>query len=1067
MTARLVDAGAALARPLAKLSPPRLYNALPRERLFDRLDAARTHSALWIQGPPGAGKSTLVASYIAARRLPSIWYHVDDGDRDPATFFYYLGLAATPFSSKSRVELPLLSAEYAANLSGYARRCFQMLFALLPKPAVLVLDNYEDVDAASPLHALMEQAVRQIPDGFNVVLVSRTAPLPLFASLVVKQQVAVIDADELPFTIDETRQVAGPRRPGDDGLLVQVHARMGGWAAGTVLALDRMRRAGYDAHALELDSREAVFDYFAGEVFDRASTEHQSMLLATAFLPSMTVELAQRVSGVDSAARLLKELYRRHLFVERRTSAQHVYRYHALFREFLRERARDKLPAPRLAQLIGDSARALQDGGAIEEALELYLQAEDWPSAVALLRLQAPGWLRQGRGQTLRGHIDRLPAQAGDADAWLGFWYAASLVGSDPSEAMRRLVAARARFEHSGDVLGRMAAAAASIEACLYEFSDFTQLDPWIATLDETIESCPVFPSPAYELRVYTAAVMAAVARQPGHPLLRARVEHMWLLLRGASDVNEKVNAAQWMLAVAGLAGSFDDVPRAVALVAPLLDDPQLSPLPRAHWYRQLGYLHYLQGQYELALECLRKGQEISRRHRFPAALALDLYAITLVAVALGDVESAQDELSAFEAAAGVPVRKAELAVWHHARSLVALYKGDFEASFAAARAAADAAAQTGWPQMETLRRLQLAFMHAEVGNPAAAMAEVQQAEQLIVGTALQFYDCGLLLARAYIALKQDDSAQCEALLRQALGQARASSFVFVTRFLPDALPRLFEHALRAGIEVDYTREVIRRLRILPSPAAGEQWPWPLKLRTLGAFEAWVEDERIAFVRKAQRRPLDLLKALVALGGQDVELDRISNALWPDADGDAARKSLESALYRVRKLMQQDGLIQLREGKLSLDVRRVWVDATQLERELQGDESPAELQRVLVLYRGHFLDNEREEPWLLPMRLKLRNLFFAWLRERGAQLERAGDRKTAEGLYRRGLELDPTEEDLCRRLMRLHRDRGDQAEAMRLYTRCKKALATQLGASPCAETEALCRSLATMVASER
>jgi LuxR family transcriptional regulator, maltose regulon positive regulatory protein len=235
----------------------------------------------------------------------------------------------------------------------------------------------------------------------------------------------------------------------------------------------------------------------------------------------------------------------------------------------------------------------------------------------------------------------------------------------------------------------------------------------------------------------------------------------------------------------------------------------------------------------------------------------------------------------------------------------------------------------------------------------------------------------------------------------------------------------------------------------------------------LGTFEAWVEGERIAFVRKAQRRPLDLLKALVALGGHEVELDRIANALWPDADGDAARKSLESALYRVRKLMQQDGLIRLREGKLSLDARRVWVDATQLESELQRDDAAAVSQRVLALYRGHFLDNEREEPWLLPMRLKLRNSFFAWLRERGSQLERAGDGASAEGLYRRGLELDPTEEELCRRLMRLHRDCGDHVEAMRLYAHCKKALATLLAASPCGETEELRRSLMTMGASER
>src|SRR6478672_710139 len=88
---------------LRKTTAPTVSGAVPRTRLFRRLDAHRG-SATWICAPPGAGKTTLVASYLSSRKLKSLWYEIDAADADVATFFYYLGAAAP----RRRAALPLL-----------------------------------------------------------------------------------------------------------------------------------------------------------------------------------------------------------------------------------------------------------------------------------------------------------------------------------------------------------------------------------------------------------------------------------------------------------------------------------------------------------------------------------------------------------------------------------------------------------------------------------------------------------------------------------------------------------------------------------------------------------------------------------------------------------------------------------------------------------------------------------------------------------------------------------------------------------------------------------------------
>jgi len=60
----------------AKLTRPRLAQVYARARLFELLDQAIESSAVWVEAAPGAGKTTLAASWVDVRRRPCVWYQV-------------------------------------------------------------------------------------------------------------------------------------------------------------------------------------------------------------------------------------------------------------------------------------------------------------------------------------------------------------------------------------------------------------------------------------------------------------------------------------------------------------------------------------------------------------------------------------------------------------------------------------------------------------------------------------------------------------------------------------------------------------------------------------------------------------------------------------------------------------------------------------------------------------------------------------------------------------------------------------------------------------------------------
>ena len=1058
---------------LAKFSRPRLYAVVKRDRLFRALDEARAHPIVFIAGPPGAGKSTLVASYVESRRTPGLWFQADIGDSDPATFFHYVSTAATSLGgvrgARKASALPRWNPGYASDLAAFTRRFMREFYALFPPGSIFVVDNFHEAAGGPEWRAAFSDALGELPSGVNMVILSRAEPPPEMSRLLASQAMVRLGWESLRFTAAEAAEVVG--RVGETPAIVEaVHRASDGWAAGLVLMREHLARLTIadaqplrDTSALD-DSRESVFAYFTGEIFARARPENRRTLMLAALLPSVSAEDAEALSGNPEAQRLFEHLYRRHLFVDRRRAGERVvYHFHGLFREFLLAEGRTRLAEDERRAALARAARLLIERGDVDAAAAIYREGAAWDELAALARDESARLIAEGRHETLRHWIEALPPAQRDHDPALVYALAVTHIYGEPTLAKSLLARAHDAFAAAGDTRGAMLAAAASIDCHYHEWADFAPLDRWIGVLERGLGAAEALRSPTEELRVRASLLLALLFRQPAHPELAANARAVADLLASepiaAAPVNVRMSAASVLFNYYNWATKGESADALIALALPWLDDPQATPLNRVWFLVHLAFHEQITRQYARARKRMAEAEAIAREHGLASVLFEIYHADVSAASAARDVAGAGAALEKLRSVLN-PARRMDVAYFRHQEAAFLLISGRAREAADKSRVAVEIGREAGMPAMQ-LPHLMMLGAHALVaaGSRDEALARYDQAIAQAAPVDVRSFSFHRDLARAQFALEAGDEAGALAILRGLFAACREAKFYGFMRQTPLGVSRVAALALAHGVETDYVRALVR-LRQLPAPSPDlAEWPWPLSIRTFGAFELARHGDPVVSRGKAQKKPLELLKALIAHGARRVDAAMLTALLWPDAQGDDAKASFDSTLYRLRKLVDVDGAIQLSEGKLTLDPALVWVDALALEAILDDDTLPAT--RALALARGEFLADEAALPWAVRARDRLKARLLRAVIAEAEACEARGDYAAARTLYEAVLERDNLAEAVYRRLMVCQRELGDAAGAMLTYRRCRELLSIVLGRAPAAETEAVRRSLAT------
>lgn len=1042
-------------------------DALERPRLFEVLDSLEQSTAVWLVAAGGYGKTTLAMSYARARDLPVIWLSVPESGLSVGEFFYALREAAIDAFGPDATSLPVLSPEYVAAADIFVRRFAEQLGSCQTGAAMLLLDDLHNLPEDDPLQVLIGLLADELDERIRVVIASRHEPAPAWVRLRSQGRMALVDERMLAFEEAETAELLGRQglpSAASKKVLPQLNAITGGWVVGLMLLLERWRRTGeVPAH---IQQERTLTEWFLQEIYEPLAEEDRALLRSCALPALVPACTAAAATELADASERLEQLARRHAFIFIDTDSQGAqhFRFHDLFRDFLRQRAQVEESEAAIRAQSQRWGRVLWQQGWWSIGAPLLIEVDDRQGLAEGIKQTAPVLLQTGCGDKLYDWLMALPEAERRAEPELRLWEGMCLILHSTVHARALLSSAWEELAERRDYIHMAIAWSGIVDSIWLEWAHVSKYERWITEfLRFEAEFRTHLPPPLW-YTVLRGMLIAVCYGRPMDPSLeRWERESLAALSADMPDTERVMLASQLMYLNAWQFGRRAGASRVMTLMqGQQAAIERASPLARCLWktFTSLWALLY-EADREACLREAEEGRELIRSY----GIGTWDNAVPPVhcALAFGDQITLEEWTAWFLRTEPKAHRPFYDTFQAHFLSARAWLQGELQEALDHAREAVTVADRHGSINISAAIHGFYASLLAESGQVVPALAESRLAREQQQGLPSDFLNVVLYLSLARIPLLRGQPRRMLPYLRRAF-EAGERQRLFLPLFVRDEeLATMCGLALAEEIAPDYARWLIEVRNLVPptEPALRQHWPWRCRLSVLGQFVVEAQGQASDQAGSGKQRPRELLSSLILAGPKGLPQEDMAARFWPDSEPEQALNSLYVTLHRLRRGMLGDSEAVVSDGgRVRLNPDRVQVDAwefLQLAARPQQADSKA-LATALELYGGAAQLRGVDEIDLETWQVELAAAYEAVAVQLAGRLESRSP-GAALPIYRQALAHIPLSEALWAGVLRCEAALGDQIALRRSFNLLSKRYQHDTDMAPPPALEKLYRSL--------
>ncbi|MDH5545067.1 MAG: hypothetical protein OEZ43_05705 [Gammaproteobacteria bacterium] len=1049
---------------LGKFITPVINSEYERISLYEKLDDKQSSKAIWLSGAAGTGKTSVVSSYIRKRKKPYLWFQMDKSDQSLASFVRSLSACIENSFFSNGKTLPKFTAEYHRGVEAFGRQYARELCKGLSKPVHIIFDDFHIVGESFPLIEFINALLEEISSSVRLIIVSRQPPPQKIAAKSVYSDLAHISGQELYLSQAEVSDFickAIPNQDISEEVLDTMMSLSKGWIAALVL-LVRQLHSGHSLCAIESLLDQELLAFFSQQVITDLTETEKSTLMKLSFLPGFTLGNATQICGDSTPAAIINRLIGNNYFIQIKEGKIRHHVFHPLFKNYLRDEAEVYFNVEEKNEIRRRAANILVNAGQLDEAIGYFCELNAWNEIAKIIQRVGEQFIANGQHQQLVDWCDKIPADILSELAWPMYWYGIALQTSKPLLGKSYLTKAYSVFKEKGDTDGMYHTWPAIIENITSVWDDFHPLNYWLDELAELEQKKKKIPGLELKAKIFGFKVMALGYARPHDEILHQAIKKLELLFRLIPIPKFRALLGAQLMWIYSWQGENNKMAAMSHTLQACLNMDSVPTLHKIVLSALMAQVDW--AQMSLETKHIDRCKTLSDEHGVHVLDFLVNCQEVYTFAAYNEIVKARDALRSLEQKINYE-HKGELGHFQYLSAWLSFLEGDNALASELLASADELNGHLGSPFGSALVKTIRAQIYAEQGQHALAVSTINATESL----AQAMRSRGLLymcyLTRAWIAKNEGDMGQCLLYIEKSFSLGSAINAFCFPLFRRDVVYDLVTIAIQNNIQATYTRVLIKRHRFTPSVETSHLsgWPWRIKIHTLGRFELIVNDEPYSPGRKSQKRVMDLLKSLLIADGRPRTIESISQFLWPDLDGDAARKACLTALYRLRQIMGVDSIIQT-EGLIHINRDIVWVDTRTLEKQcnnivrtqeislLQLDEDTKQL---FEIYQGDFLNGDETDAKIISRREHLKDTYIRALLTLAERFYQIGQFEKALSIYQHGSRSGIFDERFYTGKMRCLYKLGRPSEAIYTYRKCREIFSQTLGVSPSDDMEAL------------